>query len=113
MWNYEATTTTDWIIAIIAVASILGTILIAYIKYRIDTGKYDNKFYDVDNKFIQHEKRFENMEKDLKLHMENTVNTAETNRKENRDEHQLLFQRIDEIKDLLIGDNIKKTRTRK
>ena len=106
MWNYELTTTTDWIIALIAIIGVLGTIIASYIQWKIDKGKIDNKFKDNDKKFLQNDKRFEQMENQLKEHMESTINMAETNRKENRDEHQLLFQRIDEIKNLIIEGKI-------
>ena len=106
MWNYAATTTTDWIIALIAIIGVLGAILAAYIQWKIDKGKIENKFQDTDKKFLHHDKRFEQMEKELRNHMESTINVAETNRKENKDEHLLLFQRIDEIKNLLIEGKI-------
>jgi len=92
---------TEWIITIISVLTALAAILIAYITWRTDKGSIDSKFTEVDNRFVR-------MEKDLKEHITGSNEMAESNRKENREEHHLLFDRIDEIKNLLIEGKINK-----
>jgi hypothetical protein len=93
---------TEWIIALISIGGVIGTMVTAYIKFGIDKGKIDNKFRLNDKKFEQYDEKFEQMEEAFKGFQEASMLEVEKNRKENREEHNLMFKRIDEIKDILI-----------
>ncbi len=85
----------EWAVAIFSALTAIGTILIAYIKWRVDKGEIYGKLDVMDE-------RVDGLERDFEKHLKNNKEQIETGRNENKDEHKLLFKKLDEIKNFLI-----------
>ena len=85
----------DMIVAIIAIITVVSSLIGTYIKYRIDKGVIDAKFKIMGD-------RMDEFEKDLDEHIEENNIAFQKIHSENRQDHQLLFQRLDDIKNFMI-----------
>lgn len=107
----DASLIPQWITAMIALVTIFGVVLTAYIKYQTDKTKIEKDFESMDSKIENNkwktDKRMEIIEKDLKQHLIETEKINRDNRDENREEHRLLFKRLDEIKNYMIDGKFK------
>ena len=106
LFNWIKDWSAEWIVAIVSLTTAFGTIIVAYIQWRVDKASIKNEMLRMDEK-IDHEinkvdRKVEDIVEDFENHIKTSEVLNQKNREENRADHQLLFERLDEIKNYLI-----------